>query len=470
MKILNTISLYHPNIKYQNNTNKQTKHSRLHFDTISFGALNKEFIKLSTYEKILYKFQKLKASILGCSDKASSYNLDFFEGIQEGIKVFDGLSLKDISFIGENLHTIAVKQGCYSRCIHCYAQAKKPLESKKNNNIINTILFEDLKALVQGFRTLEKRTGLSFISEKMQDNYKALVYDADCIDIAIKDLKGNVYEFPELANMIYKTLHQKCVFDTSGWNPRNIRLQQRAERIAEYYSKHKDSLYQFNISINPFHSIYTKALEMQKQCKIETSEMLYNCYVERIANAIFTFIPVCKNYNFGLIIRAFSENIDGTEGFNTLAIKQILNDIYINLYNKCKNDLQTNKSKVKSQKQFQLILEKIKADMSNIDTNIIFTDNLEKRLKLKSPKNNSCNEIDRLIIQRDEADELYIALKNNKRIKNFNTKYYKVIDVTGKVYLSDNYRVIPTKLKLNFINKDKMADTFHPLPEDLINI
>ena len=306
MKILNTISLYHHNISYQNNTNKQTKVNGLHFDTISFGALNKEFVKLSTYKKILYTFQKIKANILGCSEQASSYNLDFLEGIQDGIKVFDGLSLKDISFIGENLHTIATKQGCYSRCIHCYAQAQKPLESKKNNNIVNTILFEDLKALVHGFRILEKRTGLSFTSAKIQDNYKALVYDADCIDIAINDLKGNVYEFPELANMIYKTLHQKCIFDTSGWNPRNTRLQQRAERIAEYYSKNKDSLYQFNISINPFHSIYIKSLEMKKSGKPETAKKLYDCYIERISNAIFTFIPVCKNYNSELIIRAIS--------------------------------------------------------------------------------------------------------------------------------------------------------------------
>ena len=134
--------------------------------------------------------------------------------------------------------------------------------------------------------------------------------------------------------------------------------------------------------------------------------------------------------------------------------------------------MQTHRYKVKSQKQLEQILEKIKADMTHIDTNIIYTDNLEKLLKLKN-KNidiNSFTDIDRMIIPKEESNELYYALKNNKRIKNFNTKYYKLIDVTGKVYLSDNYRVIPTKLKLNFINKDKKADTFHPIAEDLINI
>ena len=46
--------------------------------------------------------------------------------------------------------------------------------------------------------------------------------------------------------------------------------------------------------------------------------------------------------------------------------------------------------------------------------------------------------------------------------------YCKIIDVTGKVYLTDNYRVIPTDIQLNFINKNKKADAFHSQVTDFI--
>mgnify|MGYP003320369278 CR=1 FL=1 len=47
-----------------------------------------------------------------------------FEGIQFGIKAFEGLSMKDIQYMSENLHVIAVKRGCKNGCAYCYADAK----------------------------------------------------------------------------------------------------------------------------------------------------------------------------------------------------------------------------------------------------------------------------------------------------------------------------------------------------------
>ena len=39
-------------------------------------------------------------------------SMEYMEGLQYGIKVFKGLSMKDIQYLSENLHVIAVKRGC----------------------------------------------------------------------------------------------------------------------------------------------------------------------------------------------------------------------------------------------------------------------------------------------------------------------------------------------------------------------
>ena len=466
MKILNTQFFCSPNVstnyRLQSKSNTNIINNQ---DIVSFGSFNNKFVKLTAVQKMIFNIQKLVSRINGKADNASSFDLSFFEGAQKGIKVFDGLSLPDIAFMGDNLQVIAAKQGCYSKCIHCYAQAQKPLAVR--NDTVNAILFEDFKSLVEGYKTLKNRTGLDFFADHNAYSHNALVYDADNIDIASKDLNGNIHEFPEFANLLFNTLNKKCVFDTSGWNPANLKYQQRANRICEYYSKNGnfDELYQFNISINPFHSIYVKSLELKETGNSELSQKLYETYVNRISNAIFTFLPLIKNEKFGLIIRAFSDDIAFTDGMNVSAVNKILDDIYNNLLHRCKIDMISAKKKVCCQKELDDIAENIKRLMSDVDTGIIYNDNLDKFLHIND--SNCVNrDFARMIMQRDFAKDVYQSIKSKKSIKNIN-KYYKITDVTGRVYLCDNYRVIPTDLQFNFINKNKQADTFHPLVEKL---
>ena len=120
-------------------------------------------------------------------------------------------------------------------------------------------------------------------------------------------MNGNIHDFPELNKTLYKATGKKGVFDTSGWNPKSRVHQERAQKIVEYYKnpKHADELYQFNLSVNPFHSIYAKFVELKEKGYDKLSEKLYKIYVDRISNALFTFIPLMNNSNFSVILRAF---------------------------------------------------------------------------------------------------------------------------------------------------------------------
>ena len=83
-----------------------------------------------------------------------------FEGLQYGIDAFKGLTMKEIQYLCENLHVIAVKRGCNNMCGYCYADAK-PSESAMS--------WEDFTIITRGMKTLKKRfKGLDIFGENFQ--------------------------------------------------------------------------------------------------------------------------------------------------------------------------------------------------------------------------------------------------------------------------------------------------------------
>ena len=56
--------------------------------------------------------------------KLCDLNFEKLEGIQQGLKTFEGLSLKQIAFALTDLHSINMISGCTNHCLHCYANAQ----------------------------------------------------------------------------------------------------------------------------------------------------------------------------------------------------------------------------------------------------------------------------------------------------------------------------------------------------------
>lgn len=143
--------------------------------------------------------------------------------------------MKDIQYLAENLHVIAVKRGCNHMCGHCYADAKP------SNRQMS---WEDFTRITGGFKKLTKRlggidiygTGMTKSPQEVIYRTTELFYDADCMELALKDKKGNIHDFIDLSKELNDSLGRKTVFDTSGWDIHNKKLQSRAEKYAEFFS------------------------------------------------------------------------------------------------------------------------------------------------------------------------------------------------------------------------------------------
>ena len=388
------------------------------------------------------------------------------EGIQYGIEVFKGLSMKDIQYMSENLHVIAVKRGCKNMCGYCYADAKP---SKREMS------WEDFKLITDGYKKLKKRLGnLPIFGENMLCGDDTLIYrstelfyDSDCMDLAIKDKKGNIHDFVDLSEELYNSLNRKTVFDTSGWNPNNKVLQQRAEKYAEYFSRpeNMEKLNGFNLSFNCFNASYIAGVKALKTGDKEKYLRLKDRFTDRIANALFTFSPLLKSEKFNVMVRSFGITAQNAEYFDIAAMFGLIKDVSKKLEKLYNNDLIGIGKYVNSKQDIKNYIEIVNKKISTIDTALNSSGRMKQFMKsfqIKAPMQNH-----------DETTP--ILAKDLETLGRYH-RYLgmKLIDVDGKVYHMDYARFFPTEIQLNLKNKSsapKLANLREdfPVSKDIIN-
>lgn len=212
------------------------------------------------------------------------FDLNKLDGIQEGINVFKGLNMKEIAFVADTVAEITVNRGCRNICAHCYASAKAPI--KETANQINKMSWNDFTSLTDGFEELNRRVGFPVVVQKKNKHAMAIPFhDADCSSIILKDNEGKEHDFIDIADRLDKAFHLPVLFDTAGWNIQDVKAQKRMEKYVEYYSKPGNfkKLEGFNLSVNPFHAMYAKSLELKQNRKPELAEKLYDLYTTRMA-------------------------------------------------------------------------------------------------------------------------------------------------------------------------------------------
>lgn len=370
-------------------------------------------------------------------------SLENIEGLQFGIKVFKGLSMKDIQYLSENLHVIAIKRGCNNMCGHCYADAKP---SKREMS------WEDFTSITKGFKEIRKRlNGLPLFGENMtkEENttYKTteLFYDADCMNLVLKDKKGREHDFRELVEQI-SDMGRKSVFDTSGWAPNNERMQKRAETYAEYFShpENMEKLNQFNLSFNVFNASYIAAIRALKSSNHDRYLSLRNKFTDRISNAIFTFTPLLKYKYFQVMDRCFGPNAHNAEHFDLDAMISLILEVSNKLEKRYLADLAGEQKYVKSSDEIKQYMNLASAKMFEIDTAL----NSVGRMK------QFMNEFGIKAPMQDHTESTKIMAEDIRQ----NGRYHrylahKLIDTDGKVYHMDYARFFPTEIQLNL--KDK---------------
>ena len=390
------------------------------------------------------------------------FDLNKLDGIQEGINVFKGLNMKEIAFVADTVAEITVNRGCRNICAHCYASAKAPI--KETANQINKMSWNDFTSLTDGFEELNKRVGFPVVVQKKNKHAMAIPFhDADCSSIILKDNEGKEHDFIDIAERLDKAFHLPVLFDTAGWNIQDVKAQKRMEKYVEYYSKPENfkKLEGFNLSVNPFHAMYAKSLELKQNRKPELAEKLYDLYTTRMANVLFTLTPLQKNPNFEFIARSAANDSKVPKGFKEKDLRALYMDILEKVNNLYKKDMKSAQKVVK-----------------NEDEAFEYFNNYYKRLENISPTIGMSARAEKFVDKNDEIAKFGERRKQQnikdiqslKRIKDLrklnkdmNNHFYGIIDANGDYYLTTFHTSFPTEIKFNFENKGKTTAPIAPI-------
>ena len=455
MKV-NTIDNISYNPIYSNNNFSSVE--KLYIDKVNLNLKNPNFkgnpiseikgicryLKAQSYAIWLNKYMKAQPNYEQFPFR--NISMEPLEGLQYGIKVFKGLTIKDIQYLCENLHVIAVKRGCNNMCGYCYADAKP---SKREMS------WEDFTTITKGFKTFRKRLGdFHLFGENLPNlggnplipRSTELFYDADCMNLAIKDKKGKLYDFTDLSAELYNSLGRKTVFDTSGWEPKNELLQKRAEKYTEHFSKpeNMEKLNGFNLSFNTFNASYIAAVKALKNGDIERYLRLKNKFTDRISNAIYTFTPLLSDKKFMIMTRSFGINAQNAVHFDFAAMFNLIQEVLKKTENLYKKDLANEQRYFKNEHEIKTYMEIISKHLERVDTGLNSSGRMKQFMeafKIKAPMQDH-TETTKLIIE---------DLENNGRFHRVLAE--RLIDTDGKVYHMDYARFFPTEIQLNI--KDK---------------
>lgn len=411
-----------------------------------------KFKKASLYAKKLPKYE------IQCMSEEAQEKL---EGIQYGLKTFEGMKFKEIYFILSNAggFTIPLYRDCAGRCAACYLNGRP----KDNTSQLERMDYDDYKNLTQDFKELTKRINFDCREKGIQNSIRnfylssgepltSLFYDSDSKDTWLKDNDGVVHEFPELNKMLYDATNIKGLFDTAGWSPKNTKVQERVERTVEYFKnpKHANEIMQINVSLNTYHGLMKKANDYKARGDIEGYHRMRNQYVKNVANAMYTMTPLLETGLYNVMVKC----VDNTESDRFAPYKEdvcneLRDDVLETLRDMFLEDFHEGNTKfVKSYHDVPTLVEKHKEAMSVNNTYLS-----------PSPK-------DELFSGLSNPNRRYIKYKKHVRLDEVLKEADNVlIDLNGKVYFTNDEEIFETKTQLNFKNKDKESKQIYPIPD-----
>ena len=255
--------------------------------------------------------------------------------------------------------------------------------------------------------------------------------------------------------MLYEATGIKGIFDTAGWSPRNTVVQNRMEKLINYYSnpKNQKEIDQINISVNPYHGIMQKANEYKNKGDMGSYERMKNVYVNNIVNAMYTCTPLLDSDCYQILIKALDSEKDSRfKDYDKDVCINLLKEIIKTLFDKYLQDIQNSNYKyVKNFEEAETITSKHVEKFSALLTNIT-----------PSAKSNMFSNI----------KDNYSYIKNKKKAS-FNDVMQKklnnvLVDVNGKVYINNDHELFETDICLNFKNKNKKSKQIYPLPDKRI--
>ena len=374
------------------------------------------------------------------------YDINRIEGIQKDIEVFNGLSLEQIKFLSQYSKEFLLQRGCNNMCVHCYAGAMPP-SYKNSEDKINKIDFEDFQSLYNGFKELNKRLGFN-IFKNLEDGYTTLFHDADSSMIFLQDKNGKMYDYLDLAKMLHEVTQRTVLFDTAGWNIQDKKTQERMEKLVQKAISSQDyEFIEFCVSVNPFHALNNRAVSHLVSGNFEKYKKFHDIYTTRMANVLFTFTPLIEKDLLYLIPRALPDETQNAKGYCVEDLKKLYDEIFDKLKMLYVQDYESGSKKVvKNKEQIQTNLNFFSEKMENIQTNLSINGRLTNIVtdkKIKPYKITKANIHD-----------------NPQKLEKENLA--GIIDINGKLYITNWYESYPTDIQLNYKNKDKTTAEIQP--------
>lgn len=399
--------------------------------------------KISGMQKLYYKI--FNKNLCDC-------NYSMLEGVQRGLKSFEGLSIKQMAFAFTDLHSINMISGCTNHCLHCYANAQP---------YIKRYPFEDLVQICSDVKEFKSRTGLN-LAYHHGTPYIDAFFDADALDCHLYDKSGEKHDYIEIAKIMGEGLGYKPVFDTNGWGLNDKKKQAVAEEYVSKLLKDENykNFYQVNISINPFSPKYAKVLnfgypldelysplvgidEVDNHPEdFKKARDLYRDYLKSVANVLYTFKPLLKANNFSLIVRALDGKITEMKGYRIEDFVLTLQHIYAQLY------LQY----VMFGEMSEGELRKYGDMLGCLGGKMFSSGRMEKFFKVKNQ--GKLTGIDKIDSDREATERDFDRIKIYESLKKARKRYLKMMAPDGKVYLYDNYSIIPTDVQIKTSTPD----------------
>lgn len=415
-------------------------------DMVSFQATAKIPSSAITY------LNQRKKELGSVYDKFVYYNPLKLEGIQNGIEIFKGLSFSQVAYLIENFGGVIAQRGCKNQCIHCFPNARTPFYMK-GNKLLDKIDFEDYKNLLDGFKELNERLDFNAFKDNKCTEH-VLFIDADCSAIYLQDNSRKTYDYADLAKMLYDVTGKTVLFDTAGWNIIETDTQQRMEDLVKKIqtSGDKYKFLKFYISMNPFHLIYSNSVDLAKKGDMKNSERLREIYTDRMANVIFTFSPLidevrdCDLPMLDFIPRALKNETE-LQGYTEADLVHLMDEIKAKLKKMYSDDLMSEHPKLihsEGQKEHYLNYVNEEFDHGWGDVTLV-NSKLLKKLNGKYAAEHKLTD-----------DMLY-----NSALQGVNFEE-AIIDLNGKLYMTNAVETYPTDISLNYKNKRKQTAPIEP--------
>ena len=394
--------------------------------------------KINNYDQIANYLQQSKIRLKNkrlAVDNIQNYSAKKLEGIQQGIPLFENLSMDQIMQIIKDKMEFVIKRGCSNQCIHCYANALPEIHHKLKNQL-TVIAFEDFKNFCSGFEELSKRLNFNILGSKR--DYITLFHDGDSSSIYLQDSDGNTYDYLDLAKKVNELTNSVVIFDTSGWNIQDKKTQKRMEELVQKAKNSRDYRFiEFNISINPFSPFYDKSLAYKSAGDKEKEEKLRNIYTDRIANVIFTMSPLFENNRLYFIQRAFENNYKQLEGYQVKDLQKLIDEIIQKVKQMYINDFNSEQKVISSMDQVYKYINTIKKKTKETATGLGITGRLLTNFKNK--------------------------INVEKHTMEPDNSLASIIDINGKVYFTDFEATKKTDIQLNYKNKNAETPQIYPL-------